>query len=86
MKKIKKQYKPTGKLSLLAVDETTKILSSLGNILDRLKKSVDFEIFRPLLEDNLRPTYTKKTGAKSYDYLLMFKILILQFCYGLSDD
>ena len=61
-------------------------LSKLGDPLERLDKGVDFEFFRGLLEDNLIKGSKGKSGRPSYDYVLMFKILILQRYYNLSDD
>jgi transposase, IS5 family len=61
-------------------------LSELGDPLERLNASIDFEIFRNLLETNLSKIAKGKGGRKPYDYVLMFKILILQRYYNLSDD
>jgi len=61
-------------------------LSELGDPLERLNKGVDFEFFRELLETNLTKESKGKGGRPPYDYVLMFKILILQRYYNLSDD
>ena len=61
-------------------------LSKLGDPLERLSQGVDFEIFRCVLEDNLSLGHKGKGGRPPYDYVLMFKILILQRYYNLSDD
>lgn len=61
-------------------------LSKLGDPLERLKKEVDFEAFRPLLEDRLYVVPKNKGGRRPFDYVLMFKILILQRYYNLSHD
>ena len=61
-------------------------LSQLGDPLERLSEGVDFEIFRSLLEDRLSKLAKGKGGRPPYDYVLMFKILILQRYYNLSDD
>ena len=61
-------------------------LSQLGDPLEKLKGGVDFEIFRPLLESSLAKQAKGKGGRPPYDYVLMFKILILQRYYNLSDD
>ncbi len=61
-------------------------LSQLGDPLENLKKGVDFEIFRVLLEDKLTRLPKGKGGRPPYDYVLLFKILILQRYYNLSDD
>lgn len=61
-------------------------LSKLGDPLDKLKLGVDFELFRNLLEQRLIKQAKGKGGRPAYDYVLMFKILILQRYYNLSDD
>ena len=61
-------------------------LSKLGDPLEKLENGVDFEIFRELLESKLSKEPQGKGGRPPYDYVLMFKILILQRYYNLSDD
>ncbi|MCK5677972.1 MAG: IS5 family transposase [Flavobacteriaceae bacterium] len=61
-------------------------LSELGDPLEKLTKGVDFEIFRALLENNLIKLSQGKGGRPPYDYVMMFKILILQRYYNLSDE
>lgn len=61
-------------------------LSQLGDPLEKLNGGVDFEMFRNLLETHITPTTKGKGGRPPYDYVLMFKILILQRYYNLSDD
>ena len=70
--------------SFLDESERMAALSKLNDPLEALNKYIDFEFFRPVLasvferEEGVR-------GAKPYDPLLMFKILILQRLYKLSD-
>lgn len=61
-------------------------LSQLGDPLVKLNKYIDFELFRSLLEDKLTRVPKGKGGRLPYDYVLLFKILILQRYYNLSDD
>lgn len=61
-------------------------LSQLGDPLEKLNKGVDFELFRICLEERLTRQAHGKGGRPAYDYVLMFKILILQRYYNLSDD
>jgi len=61
-------------------------LSQLGDPLEDLKKGVDFEMFRDILERRLTKVSKGKGGRPPYDYVLMFKILILQRYYNLSDE
>ena len=61
-------------------------LSHLGDPLEKLDKGVDFEMFREYLEDRLSKEPQGKGGRPPYDYVMMFKIIILQRYYNLSDD
>lgn len=47
---------------------------------------IDFEMFREKLESKLLNQNKKNNaGAKPYDLIMMFKIMILQRYYGLGD-
>jgi IS5 family transposase len=61
-------------------------LSKLCDPLEKLNNHIDFELFRDLLESKLSKNAKGKGGRKPYYYVLMFKILILQRYYNLSDD
>jgi len=61
-------------------------LSSAGDPLVRLGELVDLELFRPRLVRALRRSDRGKGGRPPYYPVLMFKVLILQSLYGLSDD
>lgn len=61
-------------------------LSKLGDPLEKLSKGIDFEVFRDILETKISKLSKGKGGRPPYDYVLMFKILILQRYYNLSDD
>ena len=61
-------------------------LSQLGDPLERLNNGIDFEMFRDFLEVHLSKEPVGKGGRPPYDYVLMFKILILQRFYNLSDE
>jgi IS5 family transposase len=83
----KKKYKPTGKVGLFDTDFTRNKLSKLGNPLEKLHKVIDFEMFRPELEEAML-NHDKKSnvGCKPYDVVLMFKIILLKRFYNLSDE
>lgn len=81
------KYKTSGIQGIFDRQETQHKLSSIGNPLEKVSSVIDFEIFRPLLELKLLNTNKKSNaGAKPYDVVLMFKILILQRYYGLGDS
>ncbi len=61
-------------------------LSQLGDPLERLNKGIDFELFRSILIEKLTKLSAGAGGRPPYDYVMMFKILILQRYYNLSDD
>ena len=62
-------------------------LSRLNDPLEKLNDCIDFEIFRETLNGIYKKSQPKSNaGAKPYDYVLMFKILILQRLYNLSDE
>lgn len=61
-------------------------LSKLNDPLERLSTAIDFEIFRTTLETALKKEAKGPGGCRPYDYVMMFKILILQRYYQLSDD
>lgn len=61
-------------------------LSQLNDPLVALKQHIDFELFRPRLTAVFEKPKTSAAGRKAYDVVLMFKILILQRLYNLSDE
>lgn len=80
------RYKSTGNKSLFDEQFSSEKLEEIGNPLAMVSKVIDFEIFRDLLESKLLNLNKKNNaGAKPYDLVLMFKILILQRYYGLGD-
>ena len=55
--------------------------------LQKLNKIIDWEMFREPIEEALKKKNRKSNaGRKPYDKLMMFKILILQRYYNLSDE
>lgn len=61
-------------------------LSAAGDPLERLASVVDFEVFRGPLIAALRRSVRGKGGRPPFDPVLMFKILVLQALYSLSDE
>lgn len=68
------------------LDETYAKLDGLGDPLLRLADLVRWEGFRPVLDEALTKPRKSNAGRKEYDRVLMFKILVLQQLYNLSDD
>ena len=61
-------------------------LDAGGDPLPKLKKLVDWERFRPELEAVRDKERKSNAGRKPFDVVLMFKVLMLQSLYNLSDE
>ena len=57
-----------------------------GDPLRKLNIAIDWESFRPELEALRLKERKSNAGRKPFDAVMMFKILILQSLYNLSDD
>jgi IS5 family transposase len=67
--------------------ETLAKLSKLKDPLEKLDDSIDFEVFRETLNGICQKAEPRSNaGAKPFDYVLMFKIALLQRLYNLSDE
>jgi IS5 family transposase len=76
----------SGQPSFFDLDERYRALSAAGDPLERLAKLVDFELFRTEFEQALQRSDRSKGGRPPYDPVLMFRVLVLQTLYTLSDD
>ncbi len=61
-------------------------ISQLGDPLEKLRTAIDWNIFTPVLNKALVREPKGAGGCPPYDYVMMFKILILQEYFGLSDE
>jgi len=61
-------------------------LSEMGDPLEKVLKAVDWELFRPILDAVFHKEVRGVGGRKPWDYILMFKILLLQAWYNIADD
>lgn len=61
-------------------------LENKGDPLIAINEMINWELFRPLLNKVFKKTAKGPGGRPAYDYILMFKILILQRLYNLSDE
>jgi|TARA_B100001971_G_C18171331_1_gene527299 IS5 family transposase len=73
-------------IGLFDFDERCHQLHKLGNPLERLDKAINWEKFRPLLKKVHEKERKNNSGRKPWDVVLMFKTLVLQSMYNLSDD
>ena len=74
-----------GQLSFFDEENRMAKISKLGDPLERLDKVIDWKKFVPLLNKAMKKE-KKETGRPHYPYLQMFKILIVQRLYNLSDE
>lgn len=79
------KYKTSGTTSLFSEHYRLEKLSKQGDPLERLNTVVDWEYFRETIE-RIHKKKMVTAGPKPYDPILMFKILILQRYYNLSDN
>lgn len=69
-------------------DEEFKLekISKLGDQLEKLNNVIDWEQFRSILDKAFEKENKGVGGRPSFDRILMFKILVLQRLYNLSDE
>lgn len=73
-------------LNLFAEDDRLEKLSKLGDQLEKLNSVMNWKIFEPTLKSVFAKETKGAGGRPPYDYVLMFKILILQRLFNISDD
>jgi IS5 family transposase len=69
-------------------DDVTRLdsLSAQGDPLEKLAGRIDWQLFVPVLQRALQKEAKGPGGRPAYDSLLMFKILLLQRYYNVSDE
>lgn len=80
------QYKTPSAQGLFDYEFHLQKLTAEKDPLLKLNERIEWEMFRPLLEKSLYKEDKGAGGARPYEYVLLFKILILQRYYNLSDD
>ena len=73
-------------INFIAEDNRLSRLSAMGDPLERVAGAVDFEIFRPVMNTVFEKETAAPGGRPPWDYVLMFKILLLQQWYTIADD
>jgi transposase, IS5 family len=68
------------------LEERYRGLSRSGDVLEGLARTVPWENFRKALDKALKRSKREKGGRKPYDCVLMFKVLVLQALYNMSDE
>ncbi len=75
-----------GQAGFFEIDERLREISAKGDVLERLNMIVDFEVFRPDLSKAVPRSDGSKGGRPPFDHVFMWKVLILQASYSLSDE
>ena len=73
-------------LGFFDFDTRLQRIDKAGDPLTKINDTIDWEIFRPILQQARRKEKKSNAGAKGFDLILLFKILILQSLYNLSDE
>lgn len=60
-------------------------ITEQGDPLEKLNQRINWEMFRTTLNNCFQKEHNGPGGRPPYDYVMMFKILVLQRLYGLSD-
>ena len=81
-----KTYQAARALGFFDVELRVQWLEAKGNPLSRLEAVIDWERFRPLLEPALAKPARGPGGRRAHDPLKMFKLLVVQRYYNLSDE
>jgi IS5 family transposase len=76
----------SGQRGFWDVEERYALLSKAGDPLERLDEVIPWDVFRKPLAKALKRSDGSKGGRPPFPALMMFKILVLQALYDLSDD
>ena len=75
-----------GQMSFFSETDRLESLSRLGDPLERLDRMIPWEEFRPVLARVREKERKSKAGRRPFDLVLMFKTLVLQSLYNISDE
>jgi transposase, IS5 family len=73
-------------IGLFDVENKLAELSAMGDPLEKLNTAINWNRFKPVIDKAFRKERKSNAGRPPYDYILMFKILVLQSMYNLSDE
>ena len=79
------KYKKQGEQGLFGEHFRLEKISKQGDPLEQLNKVINWDVFLPVLKKLGNKEKKSNAGAKPYNPLLLFKILILQRYYNLGD-
>ncbi|MBN1307587.1 MAG: transposase [Chitinispirillaceae bacterium] len=75
-----------GQIGLFDVENRLSEISEMGDSLEKLDKAINWNRFKPVIDKAFRKKRKSNAGRPPYEYILMFKILVLQSMYNLSDE
>jgi transposase, IS5 family len=84
--KLPKRYIEPGERGIFDAHVRLDQVSAMGDPLAALETVMDWSIFSAVLDTLERPEAKGPGGRPSYPPLLMFKVLVIQSLYGLSDE
>jgi transposase, IS5 family len=74
----------TGQMAFWSITDRLAEISAQGDPLETLAATVDFEMFRPVLEKALGRPPRWRGGRPSFGPVLKFRMLVLRSLHGLS--
>ena len=74
-----------GQIGLFDGENILRELSKLGDPLEKLDAKINWKLFKPIIDKAFRKERKSNAGRPPFDYTMMFKILVLQHLYSLSD-
>jgi IS5 family transposase len=81
-----KYRKHNREAGLFDYQERLEQLAERSTALDQLNSTVDWESFRPVLEARMNYSDQSRGGRPPFDPVFMFKVIVLQKYYGLSEE
>jgi len=75
-----------GQIGLFDTENILNALSEHGDPLEKLDETIQWHIFKPILLKAFKKERKNNAGRPPYDYIMMFKIIVLQHLYNLSDS
>lgn len=73
-------------INFLAEDNRLLRISEMGDPLEKVSKAIDWEMFRPKLDEAFYHEAKGAGGRPPIDRVMMFKIVMLQKWYAIADD